>query len=552
MPTALDEFDAWLKAEEGARFEFKEAKTNFHFDRLVQYAAAIANEGGGKIILGVSDKKPRRVVGTAAFDNVERTKQGLIERIRLRIDVEEFSHPNGRVVIIHVPARPLGMPVHDKGTYWMRSGDALVPMAQDMLKRIFEETGPDFSAEICRGATLSDLDTAAIEDFRQRWMRHSGNTALAGMPIEQLLSDAELVIRGQVTYAALILFGTHAALGKHLAQAEVIFEYRSNESSIPAHQRVEYRKGFFSYYEDLWRDVNSRNDRQSYQDGLFRLEIQTFDEQVVREAILNAVSHRDYRLGGSVFVRQFPRRMEIVSPGGLPAGITPQNILDRQSPRNRRIAEAFVRCGLIERSGQGINRMFEQSIKQSKPLPDFTGSDEYQVHLVLRGEVQDIVFVRFLEKLGAERLASFGTHDFLVLDHVRNERPIPESLRERLDRLLEFGVIERVGRGRGTRLMLSRPLYAAMGATGAYTRKRGLDHETNKALLLKHLMDSGTKGCPLSELQQVLPQLLPRQIQRLIHELYEEKKVRLEGQRRWARWFFVAPSSHPAGGNGGI
>ena len=158
------------------------------------------------------------------------------------------------------------------------------------------------------------------------------------------------------------------------------------------------------------------------------------------------------------------------------------------------------------------------------------------------------MFVRFLEKLGAERLASFGTHDFLVLDYVRNERPIPESLRERLDRLLEFGVIERVGRGRGTRLMLSRSLYAAMGATGAYTRKRGLDHETNKALLLKHLKDSGTKGCPLSELQQVLPQLLPRQIQRLIHELYEEKKVRLEGQRRWARWFLLAPSSHPTGG----
>ncbi|OGA65446.1 MAG: transcriptional regulator [Betaproteobacteria bacterium RIFCSPLOWO2_12_FULL_65_14] len=541
MATGLDEFEAWLSAEEGARFEFKEAKTNFHFDRLVQYAAAIANEGGGKIVLGVTDPRPRKVVGTKAFVSVERTKQGLIDRLRLRFEVEEMSHPHGRVVIVHVPARPLGMPVHDNGTYWMRSGDSLVPMAPDMLKGIFEETGPDFSSEVCAGATPADFESRAIEDFRQRWMRHSGNAALARLPAEQILSDAELLVGGQVTYAALILLGSPAALGKRLAQAEVIFEYRSSDASLPAQQRVEYRQGFFAYYEDLWRNVNSRNDRQSYQDGLFRLEIPTFDEQVIREAILNAVSHRDYRLGGSVFVRQFPRRMEIVSPGGLPAGITPENILDRQSPRNRRIAEAFARCGLIERSGQGINRMFEQSIKQSKPLPDFSGSDEYQVSLVIRGDVQDAAFVRFLERLGAERLASFGTHDFLVLDAVRNQRPVPENLRERLDRLVEFGVIERLGRGRGARLMLSKALYAAMGATGAYTRKRGLDHETNKALLLKHLKDGRGTGSPLSELQQVLPALSARRVQRLMDELRQEKKVRLEGRRRWARWFFVSP-----------
>lgn len=251
MRTAPEEFDAWLKAEEGARFEFKEAKTNFHFDRLVQYAAAIANEGGGKIILGVSDKKPRRVVGTAAFDSVERTKQGLIESLRLRTDVEEFSHPNGRVVIVHVPARPLGMPIHDKGTYWMRSGDALVPMAQDMLKRIFEETGPDFSAAICPGATMSDLDNAAIEDFRQRWMRHCGNGALAAMPVEQMLSDAELVTGAQVGRKP-----GRTAGGDHAAENS-----GSAKPAQPAH-----RRGVCSLRPDrAFRPGNQSDVRAKYQ-----------------------------------------------------------------------------------------------------------------------------------------------------------------------------------------------------------------------------------------------------------------------------------------------
>lgn len=537
MQTSTEEFAHWLEEEESNRFEFKEAKTNYHFDELVKYCAAIANEGGGKVIFGVTDKRPRRVVGSHAFESVERTKQGLIERLHLRFEVEELAHPDGRVVIVHVPPRPLGVPVQYQGAYWMRSGDALAPMLPDMLRRIFDETGPDFSVEICAGATLADLDTVAIEDFRQRWTRQSGNQNLGGLSPEQLLADAELLVEGKLTYAALILLGTHQALGRNLAQAEVIFEYRSNEAALPAQQRVEFRKGFFAYYDELWRIINSRNDLQSYQDGLFRWEIPTFDEQVVREAILNAVGHRDYRLGGSVFIRQFPRHMEVVSPGGLPSGITTENILDRQNPRNRRIAEAFSRCGLIERSGQGINRMFEQSVKQSKPLPEFSGSDDYQVRLVLHGEVQDAAFVRFLEKLGQDRVQSFGTYDFVVLDYVRRERPIPEDLKERAGRLVDLGVIERVGRGRGARYLLSRALYAAMGATGAYTRKRGLDHETNKALLLKHLEGSRDRGCPLSELQQVLPSLSARQVRGLLQELRNERKVEVKGQRRWAKWF---------------
>ena len=195
------------------------------------------------------------------------------------------------------------------------------------------------------------------------------------------------------------------------------------------------------------------------------------------------------------------------------------------------------RCGLIERSGQGVNRMYEQSIKQSKPLPDFAGSDEYQVRLVLRGDVQDAAFVRFVENLGAERLASFGTHELQVLHCVRQERAVPEGLRDRIERLLELGVIERVGRGRGARLLLSRSLYAAMGATGAYTRKKSLDHESNKALVLKHLQDNSGKGSPISELHQVLPALSASYLKRLLAEMRDAGQVRLEGKNRWARWF---------------
>ncbi len=543
MSATLEELDSWLREPEAERLEFKEAKSNFHFETLAKYCAALANEGGGKIILGVADRRPRHVVGSTAFSEPGRTVASLISRLGIQITSEEILHADGRVLVFHVPPRPVGVPIQYDGVYWSRAGDELRPISPDRLRRVFEESGPDFSAELHPDASLDDLDSALVARFRDMWMRKSGNTALASIAPRQLLEDAELLSGNKITRAALVLLGTHAALGRHLAQAELVFEYRSSESSIPFQQRIEFRSGFLGYLDELWNTINLRNEVLHYREGFFVGDIPAFNEAVVREAALNALAHRDYRLAGSIFVRQFPRRLEIVSPGGFPPGINAANLLWRQSPRNRRIADACAKCGLVERSGQGANRMFEESIKEGKPKPDFTGTDDYQVELTLRGEIQNPAFLGFLQKVGAERLATFGTRDILVLDAIQREEPLPEDLKERLPHLLDQGIIERIGRGRGSRFILSRGLYTFIGKGGTYTRQRGLDRETNKALLLKHIKESDGKGASMKEFEEVLPALSRRQIKVLIQELRDQGKIRSEGARRGTRW-------HPGAGQG--
>ena len=537
MSTSLEELQNLLGALEGENLEFKEAKTSFSFDKLGKYCSALANEGGGKVILGVTDKRPRNVVGTQAFPQLERTRAGLMEKIPLRIDCSELHHPNGRVLVFEIPSRPIGVTIKFDGFPWSRKADSLVPISDEKLRVIFAESGKDFSADICQGAFLQDLDPQAIEDFRQRWIKKSKNSGLAALTPEQLLGDAEVLTDGEVTYAALILFGTYKALGKHLGQAEVIFEYRSNEVPGPAQQRNEYRQGFFSFYDDLWKVINLRNDLQHYQEGLFMRDIPTFEEKPVREAILNAVSHRDYQSGGSVIIRQYPRRLEIVSPGGFPAGITRENIIWNQKPRNRRIAEALAKCGLVERAGQGFDLIYRECIRNSKPLPDFTHTDDHFVSLTLHGEIQDPEFLRFLEKIGQERMASFNTEDFLVIDLLHREQPVPDNLKTRIPYLLEQGVIERLGRGRGVRHLLSRRFYRFLGKPGTYTRRRGLDRETNKQLLLKHLLDNKSEGSQLRELAQVLPSQTRRQIQALLQELRNEGRAYSTGRTNAGRWY---------------
>lgn len=539
MPITLAQLQAWMIARENEHLEFKEAKHNFHFEKLVKYCAAMANEGGGTIALGVTDRPPRRVVGSQAFGQIERTKAGLIERLRLRVDVDEIQHPDGRVLVFQIPARPIGMPIAIEGAYWMRGGEELVPMTPDQLKRIFDESGPDFSAEICPRATLEDLDLMALDQFRQRWLRKSANSALANMPVRQLLADAELIGKDGLTYAALILLGTHQAMGRYLAQAEVVFEYRSTEAAGPANQRIEYRQGFLAYYDKLWETVNLRNDLQHFQDGLFMLDVPTFSEAATREAILNAVGHRDYRNQGSVFIRQYPRRLEIVSPGGFPPGISVENILDRQSPRNRRIVDNFARCGLVERAGQGFNRIYEETIRQAKPLPDFAHTDAYQVSLTMHGQMQDPRFLQFLEKIGSARTALFTTHELLVLDMVRREQTVPGELRPMLQSLADEGIVESLGRGRGVHYLLSRRYHQEAGKAGVYTRKKGLDRETNRQLLIKHIRDSGLDGAPLHDLHQVLNFLSETQVKYLLQGLKAEGKIQMRGYGRGARWYEV-------------
>lgn len=526
-----------MNALEGERLEFKEAKNRYDFTELTHYLCALANEGGGRVLLGVTDKRPRRVVGSTAFSQLERLRAGLLEKLPVRIQVDEVLHESGRVVVITIAGRPVGSPLQVDDRFWCRQGDRLTTMSAQRLREVLAETGHDFSADVCSGAAVSDLDLDAVEQFRRRWIDKSGNQALANLPVAQLLRDAELLDGDRPTYAAMVLFGGRSALGRHLGQAEVVFEYRSSEAAGPAQQRKEYRQGFFSFYEDLWQTINLRNDLQHYQEGMFVLDVPTFSERAVREAILNAVSHRDYQLAGSVFVRQYSRRLVIESPGGWPYGVTAENVLDQQSPRNRRIAEALARCGLVERAGQGMNLMFEHSIRQGKRRPDFAGTDPWHVVVTLHGEVRDARLLRFLERVGREADFVLGVHDLMLLDAIHEELPIPDVLRGELLRLKKLGIIESIGRGKGARYLLARRFYASIGEQGVYTRKRGLDGPVNRQLLLQHLRAVGDSGCKMRELQQVLPAISRHQIKALLLALVRDGLVRLEGSRRASRWF---------------
>ena len=171
MSITADQIDLWRSsASETQNLEFKEAKQQYDTTKLCRYCVAIANEGGGHLVLGVADKLPRPVVGSAAFADTQDTAEKLFQRLGFRVDVEAVAHPDGRVVVCIIPGRPKGTAYHYDGAYLMRSGEELVPMSEDQLRRIFAEGQPDwleFAAlqDVSAQDVVQLLDTQAFFDL---------------------------------------------------------------------------------------------------------------------------------------------------------------------------------------------------------------------------------------------------------------------------------------------------------------------------------------------------------------------------------------------------
>jgi ATP-dependent DNA helicase RecG len=148
VPITSEQVDLWRQSpSEHQRLEFKEAKEQYDFKKMCRYCVAIANEGGGFMVLGVADRPPWRVVGTNSCPDAIGQVQKLFETLGFRVDIEEVHHPDGRVVVFEIPSRPRGTAYHYDGAYLMRSGGALVPMSEDQLRRIFAEGRPDWAEE---------------------------------------------------------------------------------------------------------------------------------------------------------------------------------------------------------------------------------------------------------------------------------------------------------------------------------------------------------------------------------------------------------------------
>ena len=531
MKTSAEQLSVWLQNQEGLNLEFKTAKNNFDRKDLFRYCAALANEGGGKLILGVEPRK-HMVVGTQAYQGTDNTfPNQILQKLGIRVDVEEVAHRNGRVLIFHIPGHFIGKPIQVDGIYYMRAGESLVPMDEQTLKLKLTQNESDFSETVVKNLRVSDLDNHALSSLRAILREHN-KVALAELETTKLLSSLGLINGEEVTFAALILLGKQEKINEILPSAEIIFEWR-HDQKINHDFRMEWRSPFLTVYDDIWKTINDRNVRIPLQEGLLQNEILAFNEQAIREALLNAVTHRDYSIQSeSIFVKADSENLTVISPGGFLPGITIENVIDKQGSRNRRLAEVFQKLGLVERSGQGMDQIFETTLREGKGLPDLSKTDNFQVTLRVPAQVKDKNFILFLEKISQERQVVFSLNEIYELELLRENRTVT-NLKNK-SKFLDLGIIEPIGKTSGTKYMLSRKYYVYENRSGVYTRIQGLTRTHKKELILKHIQRE--RKASSKDFIDVFPELKPKDISNILQELRTSKKIFFTGNKKEGFW----------------
>lgn len=531
-----EDVDDILQDRENTTLEFKEARSNFSDTERSDYCAAIANMGGGKLLLGITND--RNIVGTSVYQGtINKIPQQIYQAIGITVAVEEVRHLKGRIVVFDVPSRPVGQRVRSnagKYTYPIRRGESLGEMDDAMTKEILNEVQPDFSAGIVEDMTLNDLDETAVNDFKNKRAEKTDNHGLKTISTGQVLTDAELMRDGKLTFACLLLLGKKEKITKFLPQAEIIYEWRNDPKQIHHDFRASWRSPYFIIYDEIWNTINARNIRIPYQEGFIQQEVLAFDEKACREAVNNAVAHRDYSIGGrSIIIRTSPNSLTVISPGGFPNEITPENVLNAPPHwRNRLIAEAFERTKLVERSGQGIDNIFETSIRQGKGLPDFDGTSDSTVQINIPALVKDAEFVKFLEKVANEKQVTFSFDEIYELEKLREKKVL--SVLSHKEKFLKLEIIEKVGKTSGTKYILAHRYYSYQERPGIYTRIRGISREKNKELILNHIQREG-RGMK-KDFIDAFPELKVSDVSNLLQELKGEGKIERVGSERAGYW----------------
>lgn len=462
---------------------------------ILGYVTALCNEGGGYLVVGMDDAYPHKVCGTKQNEgSIGALEANIYRDTGIRVSVfelfENATSRTGRVLEIQVPSRPAGRVFKFEDVPLMRIGEELRPMPDAQLLSILQEQEPDFSEQICKGIGIADLDEQAIEVMRNKYARKQNNALFLTLPMEQVLSDLQLVENGKVTNAAVLLLGKEEVVRARIPQAAVILEYRNNESQIHYDNRIEYHESFFLMIERLWHDINIRNGKIPVQEGPFIFDIPYFNEEVIREAINNAIVHRDYRRNSETVVKQYPQELVVLNAGGFPLGVTKENLLTVAStPRNRLLADVLAKTGIVERSGQGIDKIVTTTLSEGKPEPDYSRSDDFKVELHISGVMEDRGFALFIESVQQELPVEdrLSVLEIVTLANLRETKPEYKPDKKIIAKLLKRGLVERRGKTSGCYYILCRSYYDFAGDMAEYARKSDWDEKQMLKVMVPYL-----------------------------------------------------------------
>lgn len=534
--------------------EFKsEAKGPLKSADLIEAAICLTNGDGGMLLLGVEDdgtitgvaKRQGKIVDPLLIQGI--VSSGTTPPLSVGASLHEFD--GVQIVAIEVPQSRT--PVGTTGGLYKRralktdGSPQCVPYPlHEMLSHGTSVGEVDYARLRVVGASWEDLDPAEFNRFRG----FVGAAGSSGDAVLGDLSDIDVARAlgvlatddGTPAMGALLLFGRPESLRRFLPTHEVAFQVMRGTA---VEVNAEINGGLLYAAEELLRRFQPYNPEEEVDAGLLRIRIPLLPEVAFREAVANALVHRDYTAMGITRVQISQDAVTVSSPGGFPAGVRLDNILDESRPRSQTLANAFKRAGLVERTGRGIQRMYASTLRIGREAPDYSRSSELSVVATFPTAPADLAIARYVFNREQETgqttrledlqiLAALRRDGILTLNQVASLTQKTESqARSALGRMVDDGLVQPRGNARGREYHLAPGLYRALGAGASYVRTRGYDPIQWRQMVLNFVSAHGT----ITRANAAdLCAITPAQASTLLRSMAADGELVMRGTRRTA------------------
>lgn len=494
-----------LPSSESLTVEFKSDRKTMSENVIAEEVVALANTDGGKLYIGIEDdgeitgaqpvhRDPVRLAAMIANKTVP--------PISVRIELLGGEPP---VLQIEVP-KSVSVVATTAGKILRRrlkvTGDPeSIPMYPYEISTRLSDLGRlDYSAQPIPDSTRSDFDPVERERLRRVIGTYSSSDKslleLSDEELEKALRLTASVGDEDVpTLTGLLMIGEEASIERFVPTFEATFQVLQG-TEIKVNET--YKQPLLTTIERMMDALEPWNSVTEVPMGIFNDPVPTFDRRAVREAVVNAFGHRDYSVLGRVRVAIDDIGLTVSNPGGFIEGISVRNLLTAEPHgRNPCLMDALKRVGLAERTGRGIDRIFEGSLQYGRPIPDYADSDNTRVSLFIARSSPDMGFIQMLSEEKNRTGSPLSLPEMLVLDALRRMRRVTQEdlegeidvrtsrLKRTLEVLIESGLVEASGVGKNRTYLLSSKVYRRRGKAKEYVRQTDIDKVRYPELIMK-------------------------------------------------------------------
>lgn len=542
-----------IAAGESLTVEFKSDVKGLPDRELVCAVVALANTEGGTVFLGIEDSgkitglhpRHRLTSGIPALI-ANKTQPPLTVRVQVHdeagMSFASISVPKSKHLVSTSEGALLRRRLKADG-----KPESVPFYPHEFLQRQSSMGLLDPSAQILANLTPDVFSPLERERMRDSIRRNGGDQSLLTLEDQAFDGALNLVVTSdgvlRPTLAGLLFLGREDLIPLSIPSHEVAFQVLEN-TEVRVNEF--FRGPLLKAFEEVERLFVARLSEREFQSGLFRVSVPNFDRSAFREAFVNALVHRDYSRLGAVHVRIADDGLTISNPGGFVEGVNLSNLLVTEPrPRNPLLADIAKRIGLSERTGRGIDRIYERVLRYGRPAPDYSRSETTSVVMRIVNSEGDLDFLEIVLKEESRLGGAMPLDSLLILSCLKHEGRLKTSdlaqstqkseqdTRVSLERLVGAGLIEAHGEGRARSYTLSATLYSKIGDKSAYVRQAGFDPIQREQMILSYINRHGSiKRREVAELCRISSD----QAKRLLRKLVEEGKLQSRGEKKGAHY----------------